>query len=607
VTGARPPIIKTLPVVPKEQIHQTRFVRKTHATDDKAKCCRQRISNKTKQTNENRQLPEQEHNIHIQKLSSMKTKTSFSIVIAAAFVREGESFTSFVPVTKRWLLLSSTWSTDPSITPSPQPAYKDEIYSSHSDIQSSNSWSVADDWTSLSKASTTTDNSVVFDVTYDTTVANDIVSGSDEDIWIQDIVDEIHNSFSTLVDHPPLYDTSFDEPTMSLEDSLQNEMDDEIAMLIRCNEQPQTMLIAEGRALPPLTQAEMNEVSQLVIEVEEEEVGKSFRPTEFLKDAVSNIFRQHATPSVFDGVSSMDRAGIASWMTICLQQDGEGKVTPHDQRVLKTMSEFSRYGTGRIVEEDFQDLYLSTLAGDISNLASVSAKRHLQLRKPFIDAVWRDIRAHGILAPVEEERLALAEKLRNDNEVSTTIMGGATITTTGGSTDIVDECEILEWNGGSLPGENAALSETEKSNKRRSSKGLSSHKLLELADDGKTPLRMRDGEFGEWSFLYCHRCFICHCSYNYFGVSPVFIDEESCIGCMMCANVAPAGKFMLDSKDINDKTFAFVLPMSSSWLQHLSCWNRVELEIFTRGVDRMSNKLLNHVLSRVCIPYLIVN
>jgi Fe-S-cluster-containing hydrogenase component 2 len=28
--------------------------------------------------------------------------------------------------------------------------------------------------------------------------------------------------------------------------------------------------------------------------------------------------------------------------------------------------------------------------------------------------------------------------------------------------------------------------------------------------------------------------------------SLVFIDEESCIGCMMCVNVAPAGKLMLD-------------------------------------------------------------
>jgi hypothetical protein len=437
--------------------------------------------------------------------SSMKTKTSTAIVIVAASISRGESFSTVPPFTNSLLLFSTTSSNDPS--PSSQSAYYDGIHSFHhddDDVQSSSSWSVADDWTSLSEASssiTCTDGSVVFDEAHATTVTNDIitVTHSDEDIWIQEVVDEIHNSFSTLVEHPPLYDTSLEEPTLSLEESLQNEMDDEIAMLIRCNEQPETMLIAEGRALPPLTQAEKNEVSQLVIEIDEGEIGKSFLPTEFLKDAVSNIFRQHATPSVLDGVLSMDRAGIASWMTTCLRQEGEGKVTPHDRRVLKTMSEFSSYGTGRLVDEEFQDLYLSTIVGDASNLASVSAKRHLQLRKPFIDAVWRDIRAHGILAPIEEERLLLAEKIRKENEPTITTLGSTSVTATS-SADIVDECEILEWNGGSLPLETVASTEKEKPNKRRSSKGLSSHKLLETTDDGKTPLRMRDGEFGEWQF-----------------------------------------------------------------------------------------------------------
>jgi hypothetical protein len=425
----------------------------------------------------------------------MKTKTFTGIAIAAAWVSLGESFSTFAAVPKRGLLLFATSSIEPSQSPLPQYSFNDELYSSLDKIESSCSWSVADDWTALSKASSsiTTEDSIAFDGVYPVAVANDIVTASDEDVWIQDVVDEIHNSFSTLVDHPPLYDTSFEEPTMNIENSLENEMDDEIAMLIRCNEQPETMLIAEGRALPPLTQTEKNEVSQLVIEIEDGEIGKSFQATEFLKDAVSNIFRQHATPSVFDGVLSVDRSGIASWMTTCLQQDGEGRVTPHDRRVLKTMSEFSSYGSGRLVQKEFQDLYLSTIVGDISNLASVSTKRHLQLRKPFIDAVWRDIRAHGILAPVEEERLALAEKIRNETQPIST-MSGATVTTTSASMDIVDECEILEWNGGSLPEEHAA------SHKRRSSKGMSSNKLLEMADDGKTPLRMRDGEFGELQF-----------------------------------------------------------------------------------------------------------
>lgn len=454
----------------------------------------------------------------------MKSTTSTALVlVVAASVGVGESFTTTKttttvatkPVNKRALLLSTTSSTDPSSN-SLSPINNnnnDEAYSGGSSPSSASSWSVADDWTSLSRVSsnsaTTTDSSVVFDEAYTTKVANEMAAGSptlpplsEEDIWIRDVVDEIHNSFSTLDDDPPLYDTSFDEPTVRWEDAVQNEMDDEIAMLIRCNEQPENVLIAEGRALPPLTQAEKDEVSQLVVEVsnlqEEDDKSKTFQATPFLKDAVSNIFRQHATPSVFDGVLSLDRAGIASWMTTCLQREGQGKVSPHDRRVLKTISDFSRYGSGRLVEDDLQELYLSTIVGEVSNLSSVSTKRHLSLRRPFIDAVWRDIRAHGILSPVEEERLVLAEKIRKENEIAT--MGGAVSVTSGRSdTDIVDECEILEWNGGSLPKENAASSssENEASKKRRSSKGLSSHKLLEMADDGQTPLRMRDGEFGK--------------------------------------------------------------------------------------------------------------
>ncbi|KAG7346760.1 4Fe-4S single cluster domain of ferredoxin I [Nitzschia inconspicua] len=454
------------------------------------------------------------------KLSALST----AISTAAASVHVTESLLASSPFSEAnrcGRQLFSTTSPDNDIVESPLPF----SLSSDDSVSESSSWSVADDWSSLSKTacSSNTDSSIVYDDAYTAEVARNMVQASpqlpplsEEDIWIRDIVDEIHNSFSTL-DESPLYDTSFDEPTVSLEDAIQNGMDDEIAMLIRCNEQPENVLIAEGRALPPLTESEKNNVTQLIEMVSKDDEGATFQATDFLKSAVSNIFRQHATPSVFDGVLSLDRAGIASWMTRCLRE--EGKVSPHDRRVIKTMSDFSRYGSGRLVDADFQELYLSTIVGDLSNLRSVSIERHLQLRKAFIDAVWRDVRAHGILSPVEEERLMLQNKIRMENQAGTLASTGVPSS----NADIVDECEILEWNGGSVPEGNAVLlSDREKSSKRRSSKGLSSHKLLEMARDGNTPLRMRDGEF-------------------------VFIDEESCIGCMMCANVAPAAFVMLES------------------------------------------------------------
>jgi hypothetical protein len=318
---------------------------------------------------------------------------------------------------------------------------------------------------------------------------------SREDIWIRDVVDEIHNDFSTLQEDPPLYDTSFDEPVVSssADIAMETEMEREIAMLIRCNEEPKSMLLADGKALVPLGKHEKDDVSQLVIFSEE---NTTFMATDFLKDAVTNIFRQHAAPSVFDGVQSLDRAGIASWMTKALQSEGEGKVSPHDRRVLKTLSDYSSYGSGRLLEEDLQELYLSTIAGDTSNLSRVSPIRHLQLRQPFVDAVWRDIRAHGILSPVEEERLLMEDEIRSKNDAAKS--RNPVISING---PIVDECEILEWNGGDVSRQQLEKSNEKCSKSRSSSKGLNSHKQLELADDNKTPLRMRDGEFG--AFLFC--------------------------------------------------------------------------------------------------------
>ena len=215
---------------------------------------------------------------------------------------------------------------------------------------------------------------------------------SDEDYWIESVLDEIYNAYPSL-DDPPLYDTSFDEPDIdrTVEDSTRNNMDDEIAMLVRCNEQPDLLLIEEGRALPPLSIEEKNDVSQLVFWN-----GDAFEATAFLKTAVSNIFKEHAKSDVRDGVLSMDRECIASWMTKSLQEEEKGKVSQHDIRVTRTMSDFSEYGSGRIVEENFQNLYLRCISGNLSNPTSISANRHLQLRTSFRDAVWRDIRGTSI-------------------------------------------------------------------------------------------------------------------------------------------------------------------------------------------------------------------
>ena len=264
------------------------------------------------------------------------------------------------------------------------------------DIKSSDdigddAWSDSNDWVSTvySETSSPIDDTIsVFEQEDTAEIVDEKVQISEEDVWVQDIVDEIHNAYSTLSDQP-LYDTSFDEPSVdnSIEASIDSVMDDEIAMLVRCNEQPDSLLIEEGRALLPLTEEEKNDVSQLVVLTKD-----TCEATAFFKDAISKMFREHAAPSHVDGVLSMDRACIASWMTKSLRKEGEGKVGPHDKRVLKTLSDFSAYGSGRILEENLQNLYLDCIVGDISNLSTVAPKRHLQLRSPFRDYVWRDIR-----------------------------------------------------------------------------------------------------------------------------------------------------------------------------------------------------------------------
>jgi hypothetical protein len=343
-------------------------------------------------------------------------------------------------------------------------------------------WSVADDWSSFSSDSQENsgfDSATLFNQDLAVNAARDIESANgtatmnEEDLWINDVVDEIHNSFSTL-DGPQLYDTSFDEE----ENGTLQSMDDagnEVAMLVRCNEVPEDLLISEGRLLAPLAEEEKNNPNQLVILTKDE-----CKATEFLRESVSKMFHQHASTDKIDGLLGMDRAGVAEWMTQSLRSEKAGRVSAHDKRVLITISDYSSHGSGRIFEEGLQELYLSTIVGDTSKLSTVSPARQLQLRRPFIDVVWRDIRNHNILSPVEQERQKLADEIAKNG-------GGAK----SGSTDetIMDECEILDW-------DYRPEASTNTWEKTEASGIKNSHKKVELASDKKTPVRVRDGELG---------------------------------------------------------------------------------------------------------------
>lgn len=355
---------------------------------------------------------------------------------------------------------------------------------------SKDSWSIADDWESLSSSSqenSSFDSGTLFNQNpadhaarqFEAQMGVDAQEEPDsEDVWLTDAISEIQHS----VEGDNLYDTSFEEEDFSSSASAEEVMDQEIAMLVRCNEHPEDLLINEGRAVAELTEEEKNDPFQLVEFSEQHK----FQPTQFLKTTVSKMFHEHSTPHELDEVLCLERKGIAKWMTKSLGSEEKWPVSAHEKRVLTTLSQFSRYGSGRLEKEDFERLYMSAIVGDVSKVGGkggMSSERHLKFRQSNIDAVWRDIRNHGMLSPVEQERKRLIEQLqaKQPSNVQATVSDDT----------MMDECEILDFNW-------EATSKTEsKWDKTHASGDFSSHGSVEMAKDKKTPLRIKDGEFGK--------------------------------------------------------------------------------------------------------------
>ena len=396
------------------------------------------------------------------------------------------------------------------------------------DSSSSSSWSIGDDWSTLSSENpqnSGVDGSTIFNQDLARNAAREIgeatnivIEATEDDIWLRDVIDEIHNEFSTLDPNTQLYDTGyssngFESYTKTI--SYLDEMGEEIAMLVRCNERPENMLVEGGRALPPLSQEEKNDVTRLV-EIIPQDDAVAVEPTDFLRDAVSSMFREHARPNLFPKdedkeVLILDRSAVAKWMTKALKTEKNArKVSSQDVRVLKTISQHCTYGTGYLSEQEFLNFYMETIVGakypsscSFSATSKSDIIRRLKQRQDLVDAVWRDIRNHGILSPLEQERARIAQEIRQKYGAATALEAQQKMNEQYGDT-LMDECEIMEWDHRV---EQSQEISSARSQRRQASGSKSSHKVVELASDGKTPLWVRDGKF-------------------------VFIDEESCIGCM---------------------------------------------------------------------------
>jgi len=390
-------------------------------------------------------------------------------------------------------------------------------------------WDSADDWSKLSVDSpdNALDTSSIFNLDAAWQAAQEMGSDqdtfyepNDDDAFISDAVDTIHSP-AINSDTPALYDTkgTFDQYTKSV--NFFDEMGKEISLLVRCNEDPHDLLVSLGKVLPELKDEEKYDAKQLLREIPSPKGVKSagrptFEPTEFFANAVGRMFDLHASPrngGEDPELRVLDSTGVASWMTKSLK-DHVGR---HEKRVTIVVSKYSSHGTGFLTQPQFMQLYMDAALLSTSEKKNAESRgrrvyaKKPKLEQPTINSVWRDLENHGVRPPIISEREVMQAKLDEKYGVKKD-----TLT----KSDMMDECEILEWADGehSTPRDSStsqmqgATADTKKS----------SHELVELASDGKTPKRLRDGDF-------------------------VFIDEESCIGCKQCANVAPSAFVMSES------------------------------------------------------------
>jgi len=324
-------------------------------------------------------------------------------------------------------------------------------------------WSERDDWEALSEQNPDNamlDSSKILGQDIMSVAALEMMAmepegnydPSAEDVWLDGMINGIMS---------PDYESSTKEEDMigSSED-FEEDMDNEIAMLVRCNQQPEKMLVQEGRAVRALSEDEKNDPLQLA-----SWDASQWTMTEFFNASTKQMFKEHARTHPIDKELVMDDAAVATWMTKSLKD--EGVVGKHDRRVVLTVSMHGTYGKGYLTLSNFQDLYLAACVGKSGKYEKDLQFKH---RNSSILGVWRDLQSHGIDSPNQSKRAEDVKAMPQHNQK-------ATVDT------LLDECELL-FEDSDAPPEIIEL------------QGRSSHEKVELASDEQTPVYMKDGEFG---------------------------------------------------------------------------------------------------------------
>ena len=406
-------------------------------------------------------------------------------------------------------------------------------------VNDNNDWGIGDDWSMLSnqeQGRTSSHQNEMFDesffyegVGYEPNPLNEISDFAAPDEHIDDVIDSIF-SLAYMDSSVPLYDTASDYDAYVKSDRYVDDGSKEISMLIRCNEEPEQLHVDSGRALQKPTNENMYNENFLIDK-------NSGNPTQFFHDAVQQMFDTHS--KVIDkslGIPVLDASGIAAWLAQSLSNN---KVSKFDSRVLFILTKYSTYGSGFLSIENFQCLYLDALMNNKLNKRPAS-------NSPSISDIWRDFRAHGILSPIETEYLAFQQKV--DEEIQSS---GNSQMLPNKDNSFYDECEILDWGY--------------KANDENGRKRRSSHENVKLSKiDNKTPLHVKDGDF-------------------------IFIDEESCIGCTQCVQVAPSSFVMEDSgrarafEQSNSRSVKTAVELCPVDCMHSVSFN--ELKIFEEARD----------------------
>lgn len=417
---------------------------------------------------------------------------------------------------------------------SPSP-YSDE--GGYGGSTTENEWSTTDDWNRLSDENpqnSAVDSRTLLDQDIIRTVANLLADESiglnkkpksSEEKWVDDTISHIYHVEEScckndLIISDDESETIFENNDEDLE--FEEDMSREIAMLVRCNESPETMLIEQGRAIPELTPEQLNDVSQLIQSDDsnhiEENQPHQWIATTFLQQAVHFMFEQHGSTMQINGdpetTKIMDAVGIASWMQTSLKEAADATTTTkyeakqrqqligrHDSRVVETIAKYGSYGKNYLTEPEFVQFYVSAIVGTSdSNHRHLSTMEQVQkYRQEEIKNVWRDIRNHGIVSPIELQRTMQLAELKE--KLGLSLNDGDT--SLKNSLMILDECELVyddQINNGG----------TSRTSDRQ---GRSSHELVQtVSPTSKVPLYMKDGDF-------------------------VFIDEETCIGCMQVSSI----------------------------------------------------------------------